>query len=77
MQVVPAIIWFLIFCTNFKCKLIRHDHNHTMKKLPVESIRLLTSTQVVTSFASVVKELIENALDAGASSVDVKLVSLH
>ena len=48
-----------------------------MKKLPVESIRLLTSTQVVTSFASVVKELIENALDAGASSVDVKLVCLH
>ena len=46
-----------------------------MNKLSAESIRLLSSSQVITSPSSVVKELVENAFDAGASSVDVKLVS--
>jgi DNA mismatch repair ATPase MutL len=46
-----------------------------MNKLPQESIRLLTSSQVITSPSSVVKELVENAFDAGARSLDVKLVS--
>ena len=45
-----------------------------MNKLPLESIRLLSSSQVITSPSSVVKELIENAFDAGARSLDVKLV---
>lgn len=46
-----------------------------MNKLPSESIRLLTSSQVITSPSSVVKELVENALDAGATTLDIKLVS--
>lgn len=45
-----------------------------MKQLSAETVRLLTSSQVVTSVVSVVKELIENSLDAGSSSIDVKLV---
>ncbi|NWI91149.1 PMS1 protein, partial [Pitta sordida] len=44
-----------------------------MKQLPGETIRLLSSSQVITSVVSVVKELIENSLDANASSIDVKL----
>ncbi|NXI96604.1 PMS1 protein, partial [Psophia crepitans] len=44
-----------------------------MKQLPAETIRLLSSSQVITSVASVVKELIENSLDAGATNIDIKL----
>ncbi|XP_069554891.1 PMS1 protein homolog 1 isoform X1 [Brachyistius frenatus] len=44
-----------------------------MKQLPPDTVRLLSSSQVITSVVNVVKELMENSLDAGASSVDVKL----
>ncbi|KAM4668690.1 PMS1 protein homolog 1 isoform 3-T6 [Amazona ochrocephala] len=44
-----------------------------MKQLSAETIRLLSSSQVITSVVSVVKELIENSLDAGATNIDIKL----
>ncbi|NXT80638.1 PMS1 protein, partial [Zapornia atra] len=44
-----------------------------MKQLSAETIRLLSGSQVITSVASVVKELIENSLDAGATNIDIKL----
>ncbi|NXI72259.1 PMS1 protein, partial [Anseranas semipalmata] len=44
-----------------------------MKQLSAETVRLLSSSQVITSVVSVVKELIENSLDASATSIDVKL----
>nr|KAF6274376.1 PMS1-like protein 1, mismatch repair system component [Pipistrellus kuhlii] len=44
-----------------------------MKQLPAATVRLLSSSQVITSVVSVVKELVENSLDAGATSIDVKL----
>lgn len=44
-----------------------------MKQLPPDTVRLLSSSQVVTSVVNVVKELMENSLDAGATSIDVKL----
>uniref|UniRef100_A0AAQ5Y740 HMG box domain-containing protein n=1 Tax=Amphiprion ocellaris TaxID=80972 RepID=A0AAQ5Y740_AMPOC len=44
-----------------------------MKQLPSDTVRLLSSSQVITSVLNVVKELMENSLDAGASSIDVKL----
>ncbi|XP_007116630.1 PMS1 protein homolog 1 isoform X1 [Physeter macrocephalus] len=44
-----------------------------MKQLPAATVRLLSSSQIITSVVSVVKELIENSLDAGATSLDVKL----
>jgi len=47
-----------------------------LHKLQESTICRLSSSQVITSVASVVKELVENALDAGATSIDVKLVSL-
>lgn len=47
-----------------------------MKQLPAATVCLLSSSQIITSVVSVVKELIENSLDAGATSIDVKLVSV-
>ncbi|XP_033024564.1 PMS1 protein homolog 1 isoform X3 [Lacerta agilis] len=44
-----------------------------MKQLAAETIRLVSSSQVITSVVSVVKELLENSLDANATNVDVKL----
>ncbi|TNN48151.1 PMS1 1 [Liparis tanakae] len=44
-----------------------------MKQLPPDTVRLLSSAQVITSPLNVVKELMENSLDAEASSIDVKL----
>ncbi|XP_071667276.1 PMS1 protein homolog 1 isoform X4 [Patagioenas fasciata] len=44
-----------------------------MKQLSAETIRLISSSQVITSVVSVVKELIENALDANATIIDIKL----
>ena len=44
-------------------------------QLPSSTVKLVTSTQTITSVSSVVKELMENALDAEADNIDVKLVS--
>ncbi|XP_071951377.1 PMS1 protein homolog 1-like [Antedon mediterranea] len=44
-----------------------------MKALPAETVRLITSSQVITSVFSIVKELVENSLDANATSIEVKL----
>ncbi|XP_063286225.1 PMS1 protein homolog 1 [Pelobates fuscus] len=44
-----------------------------MHHLPSTTIRLLSSSQVITSVVSVVKELVENALDANATNVEIKL----
>lgn len=45
-----------------------------MNQLSNATIKLITSTQVITSIHSVVKELVENSLDANCDSIDVKLV---
>lgn len=50
------------------------DYNLTMKQLSAETVRLLSSSQVITSVVSVVKELIENSLDASATTIDIRLV---
>lgn len=44
-----------------------------MKKLPSSTIRRLRTDTVVVDVHSAVKELIENALDAGATRIDVRL----
>ncbi|KAK0466391.1 uncharacterized protein EV420DRAFT_1511385 [Desarmillaria tabescens] len=44
----------------------------TITALPTASIHQITSNQVVTSLETAVKELVENSLDAGAGSIEVK-----
>lgn len=48
---------------------------YKMNLLNAETVRFLSSSQVVTSVHSAVKELVENSLDAGAANIQVKLVS--
>lgn len=45
-----------------------------MKRLSPETIKLISSTQVITSVSSVVKELLENAIDAHATTIEIRLV---
>ena len=45
-----------------------------LKKLGKDTIQLVSSSQVITSAHSLIKELVENALDAKASNIDMRLV---
>ena len=47
-----------------------------MHQLSVETVRLLSSSQVITSVHATVKELVENSLDAKATNIEIKLVRL-
>ena len=47
----------------------------SLHQLSKETVHLLSSSQVITSVYAVVKELVENSLDAKATSIEVKLVS--
>ncbi|XP_065827026.1 PMS1 protein homolog 1-like isoform X3 [Oscarella lobularis] len=44
-----------------------------MNKLPDATARLLSCSQIITSVSSVVKELLENSIDADATSIEVRL----
>jgi DNA mismatch repair protein PMS2 len=46
----------------------------SIQPLPASSVHQISSGQVVPSLQSAVKELLENALDAGASSIEIRLV---
>lgn len=46
-----------------------------MNRLDKETVKLISSGQVVTSVSNVVKELIENALDAEASNIEIRLAN--
>ncbi|XP_011691543.1 PREDICTED: PMS1 protein homolog 1-like isoform X2 [Wasmannia auropunctata] len=42
--------------------------------LDVRTVKLITTTQIITSVYAVVKELIENAIDAGADSIEINVI---
>ena len=44
-----------------------------IETLPKSTIHLLKCSQVITSIGSIIKELVENSLDAGAKIITVKL----
>lgn len=44
-----------------------------VNKLPKQTALALSTTQVITSASTAVKELVENAIDAGATNIEVKL----
>ena len=46
-----------------------------MNCLTEQTVKLIKSGQVITSPSGVIKELIENALDAGATSIDIKVIN--
>lgn len=46
-----------------------------MRLLSSATVRLLSSSQVITSVHAIVKELLENSLDAKATNIEIKLVS--
>ena len=46
-----------------------------MNRLPENTVKLIKGGQVVTSVSNVIKELVENSIDAGATNIEVKLVN--
>ena len=47
-----------------------------MQQLDGETVRLLSGSQTISSVHAVVKELVENSLDARATNIEVKLVGM-
>jgi DNA mismatch repair protein PMS1 len=46
-----------------------------ISELPPSTVKLITATQIATSVCNIVKELVENSLDASSTVVRVKLVT--
>lgn len=54
--------------------MLMQSNTMSIQPLPRGVIKQISSAQVINSVSSAVKELFENALDAGATVIDIKLV---
>ena len=65
----------------FESRLIEHimeeqsddDTNNSIKKLNDDSIRRIVAEQAITDLSSIVKELVDNALDAESTTIKIRL----
>lgn len=55
------------------CRKLLPMNERTVQQLPENTVKLITSTQVITSVSTAVKELVENSIDAGAKVIQVRL----
>ena len=49
------------------------EDQHAIERLPLPTQSKLRSTQILTSLPQIISELVQNSLDANASSIDVSL----
>jgi DNA mismatch repair protein MLH3 len=49
------------------------DETHVIRRLPPPVQARLRSTQILTSLQQIISELVQNALDANASAIDIGL----
>ena len=53
------------------------SHNQSIRAIDASSIHHITSGQVAVDLQTVIKELVENALDAGATNIGMRVLGCH
>ncbi len=53
------------------------SHGNEIKRLSDDSVRRIVAEQAITDLASIVKELVDNALDAESTMIKSTLSSMH